>query len=114
MSIISLYNGPLPSSIKEYRLQAAKKLRQGVLNNKLKDFVFDLNITKYKEFTDNFVNGRVGLDPNFYLADALAQCMYRPVIIISTLERHNKIKYLHLTRNQLASTHLWFSNEKWS
>jgi hypothetical protein len=82
-------------------VQAAKKLRQGVLNNKMKDLVFNLNISKYKEFMDNFINGKVGLDPNLYLADALAQCLYRPIIIISTLERHSKNRIFHFNKNPL-------------
>jgi hypothetical protein len=101
ISIIALYNGPLPESTKVYRMQAVKKLRQGVLNNKLKDFVFNLNINKYKEFIDNFLNGTVSLDPNFYLAEALAHCLYRPVIIISTLERHKDKPIFHFNKESV-------------
>jgi hypothetical protein len=36
----------------EYRLQAAKKLKSGVLNNKLKDFTFNLNYNEYRKFMD--------------------------------------------------------------
>jgi len=90
VSIIALYNGPLPSSVKEYRVLAAKKLKSGVLNNKLKDFVFNLDLNRYRRFMEDFTNGKVGLDPNFYLAEALAESLYRPMVIISTLERHCK------------------------
>jgi hypothetical protein len=62
----------------EYRLQAAKKLKSGVLNNKLKDFTFNLNYNEYRKFMDDFIKGEVGLDPEFFLAEALAQCLYSP------------------------------------
>jgi hypothetical protein len=88
ISIIAIYNGPLPSSVMEYRLQAAKKLKSGVLNNKLKDFTFNLNYNDYRKFMDDFVKGEAGLDLEFFLAEALAQCLYRPMVIISTLDRH--------------------------
>jgi hypothetical protein len=88
VSIIAIYNGPLPSSVMEYRLQATKKLKSGVLNNKLKDFTFNLNYNEYRKFMDDFIKGEVGLDPEFFLAEALAQCLYRPMVIISTLDRH--------------------------
>jgi hypothetical protein len=61
---------------------AAKRVKSGVLNNKLKDFVFDLNMNKYRQFKDDFADGKVGIDPKFYHADALAKYLYRPMVII--------------------------------
>ncbi len=59
ISIIALYIGTLLPSVRDYRVMAAKKLKSGVLNNKLKDFVFDLNMNKYRKFMDDFAEGRV-------------------------------------------------------
>jgi hypothetical protein len=47
-----------------------------------------LNYNEYRKFIDDFIKGEVGLDPEFFLAEALAQCLYRPMVIISTLDRH--------------------------
>ena len=88
ISILALYRGALLGSVREYRQQALKKLKSGILNNKLKDFTFNLNRTKYLNFIDDFAAGKVGLDPDFYLVEAMASFLRRPLIFISTLERH--------------------------
>ena len=88
ISILALYKGALLGSIREYRFQALKKLRSGMLNNKLKDFTFNLNRNAYMDFTEKFVEGKVGLDPDYYLAEATAQFLRRPIIFISTLQKH--------------------------
>ncbi|MFN9910733.1 MAG: hypothetical protein ACK56F_32275, partial [bacterium] len=88
ISILTLYKGALLGSVREYRLAALKKLKSGILNNKLKDFTFNLNRAKYQQFIDDFANGKVGLDPDFYLVEATAAVLRRPLIFISTLERH--------------------------
>ncbi len=48
ISILTLYKGALLGSVREYRLAALKKLKSGILNNKLKDFTFNLNRAKYQ------------------------------------------------------------------
>jgi hypothetical protein len=52
--------------------------------------VFKLRYDHYKEFIDKFAREEVGLDPKFYLVEALALCLYRPIIIISSLEIHKQ------------------------
>ena len=89
ISILALYNCVLLNSLQEYKILAMKTLRKNtLLNNKLKDFTFKMNYNDYKNFVDDYYNGKVGMDPNFYLAEALAYGLYRKVIIISSLERH--------------------------
>jgi hypothetical protein len=83
-----MYNCVLPTSVKEYREIAVKRLRKGTLDLKLKDFTFNLNYTNYRSYIDDFREGKVGLDPDLYLAEALAQGLHRKMIFISSLEKH--------------------------
>jgi hypothetical protein len=94
ISTLAVYGCKVPETTLELRKAACKKLRQTVLNNKLKDFCFNLNYNKYKAFLDDFLAEKVGLDPDFYLAEALAIVLYRPVIIISSLKRHSGEKII--------------------
>ncbi len=89
ISTLAIYNCVLPKDTKEYRTLAVKKMRKGtILNNKLKDFTFNLNYKNYQEFIDDFMQGKVGMDPDLYLAEALAMALHRPLIFLSSLERH--------------------------
>ncbi len=89
ISTLAIYNCVLPKDTKEYRTLAVKKMRKGtILNNKLKDFTFNLNYKNYQEFIDDFMQGKVGMDPDLYLAEALAMALHRPMIFLSSLERH--------------------------
>jgi Reverse transcriptase (RNA-dependent DNA polymerase)/RNase H-like domain found in reverse transcriptase len=88
VSILALYNCHILESIKDYRKLAVKKLRSGVLNLKIKDFTFNLNYKDYQEYINAFLEGKVGMDPELYLAESMAQALYRPIIFISTLEKH--------------------------
>ena len=54
ISILALYNCTLPVSTLELRELAVKKLKRGILINKLKDFTFNLNYQDYHEFLDKF------------------------------------------------------------
>jgi hypothetical protein len=76
-----------------------KKLKSTVLNAKLKDFCFNLNYNQYKNFLEDFLSGKANIDLNFYLAEALAQALYRPIIIISALERHRGNNVIRLNGN---------------
>ena len=49
-----MYNCVLPTSVKEYREIAVKRLRKGTLDLKLKDFTFNLNYTNYRSYIDDF------------------------------------------------------------
>jgi hypothetical protein len=82
----------LPSSTLEYRKLAVKKLRnrKDALNDKIKDFTFNLNFASYKEYISAFLEGKAGMDPDLYLAEALATGLYRPMIFISALEKHKE------------------------
>jgi len=88
MSILALYGCQVPESTLDLRKQALKKLKSGILNTKLKDFTFKLNYNAYKEYIDNFQQGKVGIDPEMFLAEALALSLHRPMIFISSLEKH--------------------------
>ena len=88
ISILALYNCQILDSIRQYRQLAVKRLRTGVLNLKIKDFTFNLNYKDYQDYINAFLAGTAGMDPELYLAEALAIALYRPMILISTLKRH--------------------------
>jgi len=99
ISILAIYHCNLPASTIEYRKLAVKKLKSGILNNKLKDFTFNLNYNDYKTFLDEFIRGTVPLDPEYYLAEALALALGRPMIFISSLDRHRHRPVFHFNHN---------------
>ena len=78
---------------------ALKKLKSGILNNKLKDFTFNLNYNEYKQYLDNFGQGTVGMDPELYLAEAFASSIHRPIIFISSLARHKNKQIFHFNHD---------------
>jgi hypothetical protein len=76
----SLY-GSNVLTVKEYRMKAVKRMRKnGILNTKLKGFTFNLNYKDYNDFRNDFVCGKVGLDPELYLAESLFTELRRPMI----------------------------------
>ena len=95
LSVLAIYNCTLPVSIKQLREQAIKTLKKGILSKQLLDFTFGMNYDKYNEYLDAFKEERVGPDPNLYLIHALALCLYRPIIVISSLSRHKNNKIIH-------------------
>ena len=99
ISILAIYGCNLPSSTLELRQKALRKLKSGILNNKLKDFTFNLKYDAYKQFIDEFGKGIAPMDPELYLADALASCLYRPMIFISTLPRHSNKPIFHFNHS---------------
>jgi len=72
------------------RKKAVKRVKEGVLDNKLRDFIFNLNRDDYRNFINDFLSGKVGLDSEYILADALAKDLSRPIILVSSLKRHEK------------------------
>jgi len=72
ISILAIHNCVLPSSTLEYRKLAVKKLRnrKGALNDKIKDFTFNLNYKDYQDYISAFLAGKAGMDPELYLAEA--------------------------------------------
>ena len=90
LSILAIYGCSSKTMLTplELRKLAITKAKEGVLDNKLKDFVFKLNKDEYHSFMRNFKEGKCGLDSEFILADALASKLARPIIIISSLKRH--------------------------
>ena len=99
LSVLAIYNCTLPESIKLLREQSIKTLKKGILGKQLLDFTFNMSYDKYNEFLDAFKEERVGPDPNLYLVHALALCLYRPIIVISSLERHQATKVMHFHEN---------------
>ena len=99
ISILALYNCSLPNSTFELRELAVKKLKAGILGTKLRDFDFNLNYKNYQQFLEDFKLGKVGPDREFYLIDALAIGLYRPIIIISALKRHSHKPIIHFNNN---------------
>ena len=78
---------------------AVKQLKKGVLANKLKDFSFNLNYNAYNKFLNDFLKGKVSMDPDLLLVQALAEHLFRPIVIISTLPRHDSNKILKFNSN---------------
>jgi len=99
ISILAIYNCTLPASTLELRQKALQKLKSGILKTKLRDFTFNLNFHEYSQFLEDFAKGKVGMDPDLYLAEALAQALYRPMIFISTLPRHSDRKIFTFNHN---------------
>ncbi|RPH78729.1 MAG: hypothetical protein EHM77_06640, partial [Planctomycetaceae bacterium] len=91
ISILAHYKNKLPASTLELRAQCVKKLKQptnAIWFNKLKDHTFDLNFGKCNEFLKSFIAGKVGLDPNYYLAEMMAVILGRSITFISSVDRH--------------------------
>jgi len=102
LSILAVYNCKLPNTILELRKQAIKKLKQTILYRQLLDFQFNLDYNKMNEFVNDFTNGLIGPDDGMYIVHALAQTLYRPIIVISTLEKHktNPVITFHESANR--------------
>jgi hypothetical protein len=91
ISVLAVYNCTQPESTLAYRAMAVKKLKSancGIRNTKLRDFVFKMNFEKHKEYLQNFLRGKVGVDPEFLLVEAMGIALMRPIIVISSLKRH--------------------------
>ena len=99
ISILALYGCKPPGTPAELRKFAVKQIKKGVLNNKLKDFTFNLNYNKYHAYIDDFLKGTVSVDPEFYLVEGIAEHLFRPIVIISTLSRHNNCKIVKINQN---------------
>ena len=102
LSVLAVYNCKPPGSILELRENAVKRLKSGILVRQLLDFTFHMNYDMLTEFLAKFKSGLVEHDPNLYLVHALALNLYRPIIVISTLDRHQgeNILHFHETANR--------------
>ena len=99
LSTLAIYNCNPPGSILELREQSVKKLKQGILSKQMLDFTFKMSYNEFNAFLTDFKLGKVGPDPNMYLIHSLALCLYRPIIVISSLERHKDKKVIHFHEN---------------
>ena len=99
ISILALYGCKPPGTPLELRKASLKQLKKGVLANKLRDFTFNLNFNKYHAFMDSYLKGTVSVDQDFYLIEALAEHLFRPIVIISTLSRHDGCKIIKYNQN---------------
>jgi len=90
LSILAIYGCASKADFtpQDLRKLAVKKVKEGILGNKLLDFVFNLNKDEYHTFIKEFINGNTGLDSEYILADALAIQLSRPMILISSLKKH--------------------------
>jgi len=73
-----------------------KELKRGEGALKMCSFVFNNNYNRYKQFLEEFSQGEHNIDKNFYLVEALASALQRPIILLSTLPEHKEnpiIKY---------------------
>ena len=99
ISILALYGCKSPGTPCDLRKLAVKQLKKGVLANKMRDFLFNLDTRAYNEFLDSFLKGKVSVDPDLLLVQALAEVLFRPIVIISTLSRHGGNKILKFNSN---------------
>ena len=67
ISILALYGCKSPGTPCDLKKFAVKQLKKGVLANKLKDFCFNLDTRAYNDFLDNFLKGKVSMDPDLLL-----------------------------------------------
>jgi hypothetical protein len=54
----------------------------------MRDFSFDNHKDEMRDFLNDFKQGKVGMDKNYYLIESLAIEMSRTIVVISSLERH--------------------------
>jgi len=94
ISVLIAYRCKLPESIETLREQIVKKTKSSILGAKMRDFQFNLNTREYYLFLEKFLQGTVGVDHNFYFVQILSEILHRPIIIISTLERHRSQQIL--------------------
>jgi hypothetical protein len=89
-SILAVHNCKPVQKRTDLRELAVKEVKKGVLGLKLRDFQFNNNYMMYKDYLENFKKGLVGIYDNFFLIEAFAIALYRPVILISTLKQHQE------------------------
>ena len=85
-----MYGCKIPESINELRIKTSKHIKKNILGIKLKDIQFNNNHQKYRQFLQDFENGKENIDEELILARALAIETHRPFIFISTLEKHSE------------------------
>jgi len=95
LSVLALYNCSPPGTILEMREKTVKKLKQTILSRQLLDFQFNMDYEKFTNFLSDFKNGLIGPDETMYLIHALALCLYRPIIVISSLTKHKASPVFH-------------------
>ena len=87
-SLQLIFRCKLMSSL-EMRELIAKHIQKSVYRLKLCDFVYNNDKLKYKEYIHNFrTSTQCPPDPLLYTVEAMAVAMFRPIIVISTLESH--------------------------
>ena len=91
-SIIALLHASLCTllTVGDLRKMAVKKVKSTQLGYKMRDFTFNLNTREYHQFMEQFQYWQGPVDSEYILIEALALALYRPFIIISTLERHKQ------------------------
>ena len=61
--------------------------------------MFNNDYGTYRPFLDKFKSGKHLIDNNFYLVEALATGLYRPIIILSALKEHAEIPIIKFNHN---------------
>ena len=98
-SILAVYNCKQVNSTLELRELAVKELKKGILALKMRDFLFDNNFGRYKQFIEEFKQGQHEVDKNFYIVEALAIGLYRPIFVLSSLREHADNPILKFNHN---------------
>ena len=85
-------------NINDMRSMAVKELNKSVLRLKLNDFEFNNDLKRTKEFLNTFkTKGQV--DSHFFLIEALSYALFRPFVIISSLDKHKDRKIFKFNFN---------------
>jgi len=87
ISLQYIHNCKVMTSL-DLREACIKKIKPSILGLKLKDFIFDQNSKDYHNFIDKLRSTQGEVDPDLYVVEALALVLTRPIIVISTLEKH--------------------------
>ncbi len=72
----------------EMRKSSIDYVKKTVLQLKLRDFVLNNNKQRYNDFIDNFRTIHGPVDNLLIMIEALAHSLYRPFIVISSLQEH--------------------------
>ena len=86
------------SPISEMRLAVVKHIKKTVLRMKLNDFVFNNNGKATREYLEQLLVD-APIDKDFIAIEALSYILFRPVIVISSLNEHKNNPIFHFNGN---------------
>ena len=64
-----------------------KFVKKDIIGHQIKTFEFSDSKDKYRNYLDNLVKGQILIDKNYYIFEALAFVLSRPILVISSLDK---------------------------